>query len=164
MPPHLHKHCSAPCGINENTRVQAQSHIHTHTHTHLHSLWHCAIHLFSATAVKYTSKWSSANEQLSMHTHKAIIFYRGKISKGEWGDRGNGIEGFLGQEAAKRNGSCVSVCISLNWELYLSSFRCYVSPPVLLTPRTKTFEVLMRVWRMTHHWWLSTNIRTGTKI
>ena len=30
MPPHLHKHCSAPCGINENTRVQAPSRTHTY--------------------------------------------------------------------------------------------------------------------------------------
>lgn len=32
--------------------------------------------LLLAVAVKYTSKWSSADEQLNMHNHKGIKVYR----------------------------------------------------------------------------------------
>lgn len=101
-------------------RRVTSTHTHTHTAVHLHSLWHCAvqptIHLFSATAVKYTSKWSSADEQLSMHTHTQgdNIWHRKGFVKENWETERTEFEGFQPRDR-KRNGRRVSVWICLNW-------------------------------------------------
>lgn len=127
MPPHLHKHCSAPCGINETTRVQMKTHLHTQCY-----ICTCADtelrrqrHLFSAVAVKYTSKGSSADEQLNMHRRRDIVFYRGRVFSREIT---RGMGGVIKGQQRK-----LKVCIILDLCASLQTSLCCYTPLLLFS-------------------------------
>ena len=147
MPPHLHKHCSAPCGINENTRVQAPSRTHTYALALALTLTPCWIVDDSSVFCNGSEIYIKVvlGRWAAKYAHAHIPQRKG-FKKGEYKRRETepGFFFFFRRKRRQRKWKvCIGLCHfpELRDALRLPSlhapFRRSSCPPSFLTPKNK---------------------------